>query len=154
MSADQVEILPIDLNSPCETMSSILDLLYYYKIVNTPQMDPHTKQVYKVVLEHREEYNTIEISEFKKARGGKMNATVDVIYTPPKFFGLPFTSNTKGHKFVSGSDLIAALSQAGVVFDPSFEPSPPVFRPAYITRLNASFALDLKGLDSRISRLL
>jgi hypothetical protein len=121
---DQVEILPIDLSSPCETMSKILDLLYYYNINNTPQMDPHTQQVYKVVLKHREEYNTIEISEYKNARGGKLEATVDVIYTPPKFFGLPFTSNTKGHKFVSGSDLIAALQKAGVAFDPSFAPPP------------------------------
>jgi hypothetical protein len=83
-----------------------------------------------------------------------MNATVDVIYTPPKMFGLPFTSNTKGHKLVSGSDLIAALQKAGVAFDPSFESSSAVFRPVYITRPLASFALDLKCLDSRINRLL
>ena len=151
---DQVEILPIDLSSPCETMSRILDLLHYYNINNSPQINPNNEEVYKVVLKHREQFNTIEISEYKNAKGGKMNATLDVIYTPPVYFRLPFTSNTKGHKFVSGNDLIRALLQAGVAFDPSFESPSAVFRPAYKTRLNASFALDLKCLDSRISRLL
>ena len=154
MSADQVAILPINLNSPCETMSKILDLLHYYNIKNIPQIDPDNREVYKVVLKHSEEFYTIEISEYKNWRGGKLEATVDVIYTPPPYFRLPFTSNTKGHKFVNGNDLIEALQKAQVAFDPSFGPPSPVFRPVYKTRSPTSFALDLKGLDSRISRLL
>jgi hypothetical protein len=154
MSEGKVEIPKIGLDAPCETMPKILDLLHYYNIANTPQIDSHNSEVCKVVLKHCVENTTIEISEFKNTRMGKMEATVDVIYKPPAYLARQCTSYTTGHKFESGDDLIEALSKAGVEVDRALKHTDPVFRPAYKTRFAASFTQDLKCLDSRIDRLM